>query len=225
MKVVHLNAYDGNGGAGRACLRLNTALRDQGIDSELWVNFAFGRNEHVASFADTFWRKAIRAVKIKTEQALTKPRLKALKLPFSWPVFGRDVHDHPALKNADIIHLHWINHAFLTPENIGQLKKLNKPVVWTFHDSNAFTGGCHVRYTCDHFEHECGDCPLLKKTSQKDLSYRIWKRKSAAYQGLLFPVIAPSSWMKTSVKRSALLNDRTIEVIPNTLETDIFHPS
>ncbi|MBE7179111.1 MAG: glycosyltransferase, partial [Mucilaginibacter polytrichastri] len=32
-------------------------------------------------------------------------------------------------------------------------------------------------------------------------------------------------WMKTSVKRSALLNNRTIEVIPNTLETDIFHPS
>ncbi len=35
LKVVHLNTYDGNGGAGRACIRLNSALLSQNINSKI----------------------------------------------------------------------------------------------------------------------------------------------------------------------------------------------
>jgi hypothetical protein len=31
LKVVHLNTYDGNGGAGRGCMRLNRALLSQSM--------------------------------------------------------------------------------------------------------------------------------------------------------------------------------------------------
>src|SRR5690606_19277121 len=98
--------------------------------------------------------------------------------------FGRSVIQHQDVKSADIIHLHWVNHSFLSPKYLEELRKLNKPIVWTFHDSNAFTGGCHVRFSCDHFINQCGNCPVLKQPSSNDMSNRIWHQKNAAYNQL-----------------------------------------
>jgi len=224
LKIVHLNTYDGNGGAGRACMRLNHALLSQNIDSKIIVHYKFGKNPQIGEFSTNLVQKAWTAATILLERAWAKRYLKAVKTPFSFAWFGRSVIHHQDVKNADIIHLHWVNHGFLNPRHIAEIAKLNKPVVWTFHDSNAFTGGCHVRYTCDHFERECGDCPLLKDASPDDYSHRIWEQKNRAYEELGFDVIAPSSWMKASVLRSSLLKERSINQIPNTLETDIFKP-
>jgi glycosyltransferase involved in cell wall biosynthesis len=224
LKVVHLNTYDGNGGAGRACMRLNRALLSQNIDSKVIVHYKFGKNPQIGDFNTNLLQKAYTAATILLERALAKRYLKAVKTPFSFAWFGRSVIDHPDVKDADILHLHWVNHGFLNPSHLAEIAKLNKPVVWTFHDSNAFTGGCHVRYTCDHFERECGDCPLLKNASPDDYSHRIWKQKNDAYHLLDFKIIAPSTWMQASVLRSGLMKGRSVSQIPNTLETDIFKP-
>jgi len=222
LKVVHLNTYDGNGGAGRACMRLNRALLNQNIDSKVIVHYKFGKNPQIGDFNTNLLQKAYTAATIILERIWAKRYLKALKTPFSFAWFGRSVIHHPDVKNADIIHLHWVNHGFLNPKHIAEIAKLNKPVVWTFHDSNAFTGGCHVRYTCDHFIQECGNCPLLKDSSPDDYSHRAWKQKKDAYAQLDFTVVAPSTWMQASVLQSSLTKGRAISQIANTLETDIF---
>ena len=224
LKVVHLNTYDGNGGAGRACVRLNRALTDQGIESKVIVHYKFGKNPDIGDFNTNFLQKGYTAATIVLERILAKRYLKALKTPFSFAWFGRSVIHHPDVKAADIIHLHWVNHGFLDPKHIAEIAKLNKPVIWTFHDSNAFTGGCHVRYTCDHFKNECGNCPLLKNANPDDQSHKIWKQKRGAYDVLNFNIIAPSAWMERSVKESSLTKGKPIAQIPNTLETDIFKP-
>ncbi|WP_369410846.1 glycosyltransferase [Desertivirga brevis] len=223
MKIVHLNTYDGNGGAGRACLRLNKALNEQQeVSSEVWVGFKFGRDPDIQAFRHGSMAKAFAAFGILLERFVSSAYTKKLKIPFSIPIWGTDLTTHPALLNADVIHLHWVNHAFLRPKDLERLGKLNKPIVWTFHDSNAFTGGCHVRYSCDHFENECGNCPILKTSATNDQSHKIWKAKEKAYSTLNFAIIAPSLWMQASVKRSKLLQSRQIQVIPNTLETEVF---
>jgi glycosyltransferase involved in cell wall biosynthesis len=224
LKVVHLNTYDGNGGAGRACIRLNRALLSQNIDSKVIVHYKFGKNPQIGDFNTNFIQKAYTAATIILERIWAKRYLKAVKTPFSFAWFGRSVIHHPDVKNADIIHLHWVNHGFLNPSHIAEIAKLGKPVVWTFHDSNAFTGGCHVRYSCDHFQRECGDCPLLKNPSSNDYSHRIWQQKHDAYAQLGFNIVAPSTWMQASVLQSSLMKGRAISQIPNTLETDIFKP-
>lgn len=224
LKVVHLNTYDGNGGAGRACTRLNRALTGQGIESKVIVHYKFGKNPDIGDFNTNLLRKGYTAATIILERILAKRYLKALKTPFSFAWFGRSVTHHPDVKAADIIHLHWVNHGFLDPGHIAEIAKLGKPVVWTFHDSNAFTGGCHVRYTCDHFKNECGNCPLLKDAGPNDQSHKIWKQKRAAYDVLNFNVVAPSKWMEKSVKESSLMKGKTVAQIPNTLETGIFKP-
>lgn len=222
VKVIHLNTYSGQGGAGRACLRLNKALIDQGIDSEVWINFSFDENNQVQNFSKGFFSKWLTAAGIVLEGLAGKIFMKPLRIPFSFPVWGRNISNHPALKQADIIHMHWINHAFLRPADLAKLSHLNKPMVWTFHDSNAFTGGCHVRYNCDHYQNECGNCPVLKDPDPEDWSHKIWLQKQEAYRHLNFTVIAPSKWMADSVGKSKLLGSCEIKNIPNTLDTTVF---
>lgn len=226
LKVVHLNTYDGNGGAGRACLRLSKALSDQNINSKVIVHYKFGKNPAIGTFNNTLLQKTYAAATIVIERLLAKRLLKPMKrTPFSFTWFGRSVIHHPDVQAADVIHLHWVNHSFLNPAHLAELQKLNKPIVWTFHDSNAFTGGCHVRYTCDHFVRQCGYCPLLKKSDADDASHQIWQQKHEAYQQLNFNIVAPSAWMLSSVLQSSLMQDKPVLQIPNTLETAIFKPT
>ncbi|MBU2046193.1 MAG: glycosyltransferase, partial [Bacteroidetes bacterium] len=146
------------------------------------------------------------------------------KVPFSLSFFGRDIHHHPAVLAADIIHLHWINHGFLNPSNLAKLATLNKPIVWTMHDSNPFTGGCHVRFDCQNYQGNCGFCPLLKDPGADDVSHRVWVKKQHAYELMKPHFISPSNWLAKAALQSGLLKDYAVQVIPNTLETEVFKP-
>jgi len=225
MKILHLNTYDGNGGAGRASYRLNKALIASGIDSKLSTYVKFGSNEEIQPLYPGIISKTLAIVNILAERYLPKLYEKNVKVPFSLQLFGKDIHKHPALKNVDIIHLHWINHGFLSPKSLGSLAKLNKPIVWTMHDCNTFTGGCHVRFGCENYIHECGNCPFLKNAGVNDISHRTLLRKKNSYNKLDLNFISPSNWLAKSAIKSSLLKDFPIKVIPNTLETNLFKPS
>lgn len=224
VKILHLNTYAGNGGAGKACLRLDKALKLQGVNSAVAVNFLFKSNPKVNDLSHGFFLKWFTAAGIILERLLNKVFVKPVPIPFSIPFWGKDLSNRELLKSVDLIHIHWINHAFLRPADLKKLSDLGKPLVWTFHDSNAFTGGCHVRYSCDHYQNECGNCPVLKKSNPKDLSHSIWKQKSRAYASMSFTIVAPSKWMAWSVGKSKMLSVRPILNIPNTLDTAIFKP-
>jgi glycosyltransferase involved in cell wall biosynthesis len=190
----------------------------------MMVFMQFKESTETGSFSTNIFQKARAIFNILAERYLVKLFVKALKTPFSLQWFGRSIVKHPAIKQADIIHLHWINHGFLSPRFLAQLDELEKPIVWTFHDSNAFTGGCHVRYACEHFHKECGFCPLLKKSHKNDISHQTWFRKKKAYSELNCHIVAPSRWMAESIKLSSLMGFRAITVIPNTIETNVFKP-
>ncbi|KEQ29496.1 glycosyl transferase family 1 [Pedobacter antarcticus 4BY] len=225
MKVIHINTYEGNGGAGRACLRLSDALKAHGTDSSVLVYYQFQKSEKSRAFSHSIFQKISAVYHILAERYLSKFLTKAaLKTPFSLQWFGSNIASHPAVQSADIIHLHWVNHGFLKPSNLADLEELNKPIVWTFHDSNAFTGGCHVRYACENFHKQCGNCPLLKMSGKNDLSHWNWLKKKKGYANLDFHIIAPSNWMASSVRFSSLMGVRPQTVIPNTIETNVFKP-
>lgn len=224
LKVVHLNTYDGNGGAGRACLRLSDSLNANGVQSKVLVYYKFGENTKITNLSEGIFAKLKAVFNIMAERYLAKIFVKAVKTPFSLQWFGQSLINRKELKEADIIHLHWVNHGFLSPKFLAELDLLDKPIVWTFHDSNAFTGGCHVRYSCEHFHQQCGNCPLLKFSGKDDISHKTWLRKQKAYSELNFHIVAPSSWMAKSVKESSLLGLRYTSVIPNTIEIDVFKP-
>jgi glycosyltransferase involved in cell wall biosynthesis len=206
-------------------MRLNKALKAKGLDSELVVNFLFRANPEVQNLSKNLFSKFFAALGIILERITAKLFTKNVPIPFSFPVWGNDISGHQLVKSADIIHLHWINHAFLRPQDLAKLSGLNKPIIWTFHDSNAFTGGCHVRYDCDHFMKECGNCPILNYHGPDDSSHRIWQKKKNAYSKLDITIIAPSRWMAESVKNSSIFGSAKVVNIPNTLDTNVFKPT
>ncbi len=225
LKVVHLNTYDGNGGAGRAVLRLNNALAAIGVDSSVVTLYQFDEQSGVSTYANSLVRKIKAVFNILSERYLVKLFVKDKSVPFSLQRFGISPKEIEELRNADIIHIHWINHGFFSPKNIQELHYFfNKKIFWTLHDSNPITGGCHVRYSCDGFLKECGRCPVLSGKSAKDLSNRTWALKKEAYEKLDFQIIAPSKWMRESASKASLTKDKQSFFIANALDTDFFVP-
>jgi glycosyltransferase involved in cell wall biosynthesis len=104
------------------------------------------------------------------------------------------------------------------------LVRFNAPIVWTMHDSWAFTGGCYLPLDCIRYRESCGKCPVLGSSRENDLSRLVWLRKQKAWQGLNLTVVAPSRWMAASARASSLFRHARIEVIPNGIDVERFKP-
>lgn len=122
--------------------------------------------------------------------------------------------------NPDIIHLHWINQFV----SIKHIAKFNRPIVWTMHDSWAFTGGCHIPFPCEKFKEHCGICPQLSSTREHDLSNVIFNLKQKNWSKANIHIIGPSSWMCKSVAASRIFTGFPVVNIPNCIDTDFFTP-
>jgi glycosyltransferase involved in cell wall biosynthesis len=121
----------------------------------------------------------------------------------------------------DLIHLHWIVEGFV---QIEALRSIRCPVVWTFHDSWPFTGGCHLPGSCRNYQESCGCCPVLGSTRMRDLSKRVWARKRKAWSGLNLTCVAPSRWLADCASASSLLEGHRVEVIPNGIDVSVYRP-
>ena len=148
----------------------------------------------------------------------------SVRFQFSPAVIGADVSFHPAVQQADVLHLHWVNFGFLSLRSFHQLIDLGKPIVWTLHDMWAFTGGCHYSRGCDHFQTYCRQCPYLKRPGERDLSYRIFEQKRKLFDRGGIHLVSPSHWLRDETKQSALLGDFPHTVIPNPIDLDTFRP-
>jgi glycosyltransferase involved in cell wall biosynthesis len=104
------------------------------------------------------------------------------------------------------------------------LRRFGRPIVWTLHDSWAFTGGCHVPNDCVRYRESCGRCPVLGSTREADLSRRVWARKRRAWSDLDLTLVAPSRWLADCARSSSLFRDARIEVIPNGLDLKRYKP-
>jgi len=122
---------------------------------------------------------------------------------------------------TEIIHLHWIGNGFIP---LDCLTKFDKPIVWTMHDLWTITGGCHVIGTCKKFETQCGFCPQINSRKNHDLTTSIFNKKRKIYQKLDLTVVVPSTWMQSVAKKSPLLENIKIKVIPNATDVSIFKP-
>ncbi len=136
---------------------------------------------------------------------------------------GTDLSRHPLIQQADLIHLHWINQGFLSLEDIKQLIRTGKPLVWTLHDMWACTSICHHSWGCDRFQETCGECPFLASHNPRDLSHRTWmKKRFLASSGIQW--VAVSSWLAGQVRKSSLTRSLNVQVIPNVIDVSLFFP-
>lgn len=220
MRILHVNTHDTRGGAARAASRLHRGLRGIGADSRMLVQCKEGDDPTVTGPSG----------KIGKGFALLRPELNALPLMFcrnrKEPIFSvqwipdRNRNVAESLR-PDVINLHWICEGFLKIESIAKWKR---PVVWTLHDSWAFTGGCHLPFDCTRYNGECGCCPQLQSERPGDISHRVWRRKKKTYRKHPPLFVTPSRWLAECAKASSLLGGSQIEVIPNGVDLTRFKP-
>ena len=128
----------------------------------------------------------------------------------------------------DLIHLHALCDNYL---NINMLfryiEKHSIPVVWTFHDSWAFTGRC-AQFKCEKWESGCGHCPYLDIYPYSlifDPSDRVWKKRNKLYNKLdNLTIVTPSQWLAGLTLKSFFKNKYPIITINNGINLDIFKP-
>src|SRR5690606_28116479 len=202
MKIVHISASDSRGGAARAAYGLHRALRGRGADS-IFITEAKGTRDPsvVPFFPDPApWRRVGRAWRRETIRIAMKRY--ADTRPSGFEAFHGDRSQFgPELRNrlpfCDILHLHWVAE-FLDWKNFFRSDPPEVPVIWTLHDMNAFSGGCHFDAGCGRHTDSCGLCPQLGSSRLNDLSREVWKRKKRALGMMLSDrlfFVAPSDWL------------------------------
>lgn len=223
MKVLHLVSQD-NGGAGRAAVRLHQALLEQNIDSQMLVQNKTTDLSSIHKITQTKQQKLLTLFRPVLDQFPTIFYRRKGKSIFSSTFFpsNRALLANVKEINPDIIHLHWINSGFI---NVYDLEKLNKPILWSLHDENPYTGGCHyTEKRCNKFRNYCHSCPLLESRFKYDISYLNFKRKQKVYKNLNLTVNGLSCWIASEAKSSKLFENKPIINLPNTIDTSIFHP-
>jgi glycosyltransferase involved in cell wall biosynthesis len=220
LKSLILNTSDIIGGAARAAFRLHKGLCGIGVDSKMFVQAKDSDDNNVVGPNS----------KLSKGFALIRPTLDSLPLSL-YPQRDRVIFSPAILPDRlpnvlnrlvpDLVHLHWVAEGFMRIESLG---KFRKPIVWTLHDSWAFTGGCHIPFDCNRYTDSCGLCPTLASSRENDLSRKVWARKKRAWKTLDLTIVAPSRWLGECARASSLLRDFPIEIIPNGLNLDCFKP-
>lgn len=232
-KILQLSAQD-HGGAGIAASRLHQILCDNAITSTMYVASKKHKNARIHVIPTT--KKTIRLLPdgyselseypntwqaISSEIKKYKNRPDNLEL-FSIPQQLFDPASVPFWSDFGIIHLHWIS-TMLDPSCCKEHLK-NIPIIWTLHDMNPFTGGCHHSDDCEKYREHCGACPHLGSNDEKDLSFQTWRSRMSAYRELDLHIVAPSQWLAEKAKSSSLFSRFPIHIIPNAHPLDIFRP-
>jgi len=122
----------------------------------------------------------------------------------------------------DVINLHW--HArFLSVENIAALTWSGKPVVMTIRDMFPITGGCHYFHGCNGWQKDCSTCPQIPYDSP-DFPAAVLDLKRRLYNFDNLTLVALSHHTRDILARAPTFRDCRIEIIPNSIETDVFRP-
>lgn len=224
MKILTVSLHNDIYGAGRAAYRLHTGLLNSGQCSPAMLcGIRQQPDATVTELLKGNMKKLLFQVGIKIGQLPLKRYKTDDKYFFSVNANGHNVYKKINEINPDIVHIHWINHGFMS---LNEFPKLNMPIVVSCHDMWYFTGGCHYDEECGRFRKGCGECPALGSHSPSDLSTKGYKARKTIYEklGKNLTVVGLSRWMEESANESNLLDNNRVVQIHNGINTNLFKP-
>jgi len=224
MRVLIINTSERIGGAAIAANRLMDALKNNGIKAKMLVRDKQTEQISVVGLKKSWWKVwqfIWERVVIWKANKFKKHNLFAVDIANT----GTDITSLPEFKQADVIHLHWINQGMLSMTDIRRIIDSGKPIVWTMHDMWPCTGICHHARQCDKYQQECKNCPyLLNGGSPRDLSNKVFLQKKELYNNSSIVFVTCSQWLKEQAEKSALLDKHTVINIPNPININLFKP-
>ncbi len=207
LKIVHIVAYD-NGGAAEAAKRISNALGNIGADSCVVSGVKADRDYSISNICRVIIGKMWSKLEFVNKEYIFSDAYKHKAL---WKI--------DKIKQADVIHLHWIA-GTVNLSDISKYKQEGKKVVWTLHDMNPFTGGCHYNNLCEHYMDGCGDCAALST----NYSSKVVRDKKKCYENANICVIGCSKWITICAQKSFCMRNLRCDNIPNCIDTKLFRP-
>jgi len=221
MKVLIINCEESRAGAARAANRLHQGLKLINVDSKMLVQEKFTDDFTVIQPKSKKRAVLYRAYRYY-EQFLKRNYDIKHKVAFSLSLVPDNLKKHIGILKPDIVHLNWFHKGFIKLES---LMNIGVPIVWTLHDMWAFTGGCHYTQGCESYLNICGKCPILGSDNPYDISRKLFNRKQKTYNTLRnLHIITPSNWLAECAKKSTLLGNKDISVIPYGIDTTVYKP-
>jgi glycosyltransferase involved in cell wall biosynthesis len=254
LRVLHVTASEGGGGADGVAARLAAGLRGRG--HEAWL--AVGQRSTTDSTTESHvvaiphddapvwrWSGYAFAYDGLRRLAATHPGRGAGRLArllrrathpeaagawwtgledFDFPGTARLLSLPPA--PPEILHAHNLHGGYFDLRQLGPLSA-RLPVCLTLHDAWLLSGHCAHAFDCDRWKTGCGACPdlTIEPAVRRDRTAENWQRKRAILASSRVHVATPSQWLMDRVSQSLLPPAvATARVIPNGIDTAFFSP-
>ena len=237
LSVVHLSNNDIIGGAARAAYRIHSCMKniedDFSINSSMKVINKYSSDPTVSRIyrRSFLWKRLQPRISKLLKRSINTDNQTAHNIAFPNTGLLKELNSAKQDLSNTIIHLHWLGDNTLSIEEIGKLKY---PIFWTLHDQWPFCGA-------EHYTHP----PINKKgIIVNDLRYRnnyskesrnlsiekgfdinrwTWERKKKSWVKPI-NIIATSSWLFDCAKKSSLMKNWPIHLIPYPIDINIWKP-
>ena len=128
MRVLIINTSERIGGAAIAANRLMEALKNNGIKAKMLVRDKQTNQVTVVALRKSWlhiWKFVWERFIIWKANRFNKHNLFAVDIANT----GTDITTLPEFRQADVVHLHWINQGMLSLKNIQRIINSQKPIV------------------------------------------------------------------------------------------------
>ena len=179
MKIVHISTAD-TGGAGLCAYRICKAQRSLGVDAHLIVLHKRHKDTfiHQVGTIPYFLHSTMRKIKnlfnISDDTNICRALAKQHHCTYTLPISPINLSNNKLLKEADIIHLHWVGDFLDYPTFFSAFNLKN--IVFTLHDQSMLFGISSI------LEQRIEQNELEKKYYELKLSYI----KRLAHLGVVF---------------------------------------
>lgn len=205
MRILLVSTHDNRGGAAKAAYRFAREFKKQGNDVCLYVrektlNDDFileSKNNKTISKINHFFDFLPGYVLSGFDK----------EAPFTLGWFGESLDYVVDIFKPDIVNIHWTGKGFVSFEEICRVSK-KIPVVWTLHDSCAFSGGS--------FYPEIGNAGIKLLCNMNNVF------RKEFIKGADITFISPSRFLLEEFRKSFLSKNFKGLVINNGIDTNIF---
>ena len=214
FSVVHVT-FSSQGGAGQVADRLVNGQKRIGYSSNLLKLTGSGVQSMAVSNPRLVWTAVF-------DQYVIRANWKN-------PLFGlyrkssrNRINKYKSNRSSEIIHFHWISGVIPNTDFSNWVG--SQDCVWTLHDMWPFTGGCHHSMNCSEYTNYCSQCPQVRKPFQRTVDQNLRLKKKSFQINRNFVAVTPSKWLRNRAQQSEIFERSEIRVIPNPVNTDLFHP-
>ena len=234
LSIVHLSNNDINGGAARAAYRIHRCIKDNEndylVNSSMKVVKKYSSDPTVTCLQNNsyFWKRLQPRISRFLKSNFKTTNQSAHNIAYPSTGLLKQINNDKSLKK--IIHLHWLGDNTISIEEVGKLKD---PVFWTLHDQWPFCGAEHYTHPpinkngiqINDFRYRQSYSSKSRILNEKgfDINKWTWERKKKSWKRPI-NIVATSSWLFECVKKSSLMNNWPIHLIPYPINTKKWKP-